>query len=359
VSEIFNETASTGDAGIRQQKQPVWPQKSSTKLLPRVTHRFDSGNSPCRLRNHHSKLCRCLLRKSSTKLLPRVTHGLDSANNPCGLRNHQRNSFHGWHMDSTAQKNPMTSEIITENRVSAYSEIVNETASLGDAGNRQRKQHLWPEKSSTKLLPRVMHGFNSSNSCGLRIHQRNCFHRWRMDSTAQTAAVASKNHRRKCFQWWRMDSIAQKAPVASEIITEKRYQYRVPAHLKILRKLHAFLRNGLNIRWPAHPKILRKLHAFLRNGLNIGWPAHLKILRKLYVVLRNGFNIKEPAPLKILRKLHAYLRNGLNIRWPANLKILRKLHAFLRNGFNIRWHAPLKIIRKLHAFLRNGLNIGW
>jgi len=46
ASEIFNGTASTGDAWIRQRKQPMWLQKSSTKLLPRVAHGFDSANSP-------------------------------------------------------------------------------------------------------------------------------------------------------------------------------------------------------------------------------------------------------------------------------------------------------------------------
>jgi len=45
ASEICNETASTGDAWIRQRKQPLWLQKSSTKLLARVTHAFDSTNS--------------------------------------------------------------------------------------------------------------------------------------------------------------------------------------------------------------------------------------------------------------------------------------------------------------------------
>jgi hypothetical protein len=33
--------------------------------------------------------------KSSTKLLPLVTHAFDSANSPWGFRNHQRNCFHG------------------------------------------------------------------------------------------------------------------------------------------------------------------------------------------------------------------------------------------------------------------------
>jgi hypothetical protein len=74
--EIFNETVSTGDAWIRQRKQPLRPQKSSPKTESLVTQ------------------------KSSTKLLTRVMHGLDSAKSPCGLLNHQqklsrrRNSFH-------------------------------------------------------------------------------------------------------------------------------------------------------------------------------------------------------------------------------------------------------------------------
>jgi hypothetical protein len=105
-SEIINETASTGDAWIRHNKQPMGPQKSSTKVLPRVTHGFDSANSP------------------------------------------------------------------------AASEIFIETTSTGDAWIRQRKQPLWPAKSSSKVLPRVIHGFDSSNSpYGLRNLQRNCF-RW-------------------------------------------------------------------------------------------------------------------------------------------------------------------------------------
>jgi hypothetical protein len=52
ASEIFNETASTGDTRIRQRKQPMGPQKSTTKLLPLVTHSFDSANSPRGFRNH-------------------------------------------------------------------------------------------------------------------------------------------------------------------------------------------------------------------------------------------------------------------------------------------------------------------
>jgi len=55
TSEIFNETVSTGNAWIRQRKQPLWPQKSSSKVLPWVTHAFDSANSPCGLRNHQRK----------------------------------------------------------------------------------------------------------------------------------------------------------------------------------------------------------------------------------------------------------------------------------------------------------------
>jgi len=45
ASEIINETPSTPDPWIRQRKQPLWLQKTSTKLLPRVTHGFDSAKS--------------------------------------------------------------------------------------------------------------------------------------------------------------------------------------------------------------------------------------------------------------------------------------------------------------------------
>jgi len=129
ASEIFNETVLTGDAWIRQRKQPLLPQKSSPKVLPRVTHGFDSSNGPC------------------------------------GLRNLQRNGFHWRRMDSTAETAPAASEICIE------------TASTGDAWIRQRKQPLWLQKSSTKLLPLVTHGFDSANSpFGFRKHQRNFFH---------------------------------------------------------------------------------------------------------------------------------------------------------------------------------------
>jgi len=242
----------------------LWTQKSSTKPLPPVTHGFDSANNPCGLRNHHRQLSRCRLKNhqpncfhgwgmdstsqralvgskiineiwvasdleiinetastgdtwirqrkhplwtqnSSTKLLPRVTHGFDSANSPCGLRNHQRNCFIGCRMDSTAQTAPADSKIIIENWFTPDSEIINETASTGDAWIRQRKQPLGTRKSSTKLLPQVTHGFDSTNSpcrlrnqhwklsrCLLKNYQRNCFHGWCVDSTAQTAPVASE-----------------------------------------------------------------------------------------------------------------------------------------------------------------------
>jgi len=129
ASEIFNETGSTGDGWIRQCRQPLLPQKSSPKVLPRVTH------------------------------------GFDSANGPFGLRNLQRKCFHWGRMDSTAETAPAASELFIE------------TASTGDAWIRQRKQPLWLQKSSTKLLPLVTHGFDSANSpSGFRKHQRNFFH---------------------------------------------------------------------------------------------------------------------------------------------------------------------------------------
>jgi hypothetical protein len=68
--------------------------------------------------------------KSSTKLLPRVTPAFDRANSTCGIRNLQRNCFNWRRMHSTAQT------------ALAASEIFNETASTGDAWIRQRKQAL-------------------------------------------------------------------------------------------------------------------------------------------------------------------------------------------------------------------------
>jgi hypothetical protein len=75
ASEIFNETVSTGDAWIRQRKQPLRPQKSSPKVLPRGTHGFEAQTV-------------LGFQKASTKLLLRVMHGLDISNSPCGHRNH-------------------------------------------------------------------------------------------------------------------------------------------------------------------------------------------------------------------------------------------------------------------------------
>jgi hypothetical protein len=103
---MFNETASTGDAWIRQRKQPLRPPKSSKKLFPRVTHGFDSANSPATskifketvstgdawIRQRKQPL---RPQKCSTKLLPLVTHAFDSANSPYGFGNHQQNCFHG------------------------------------------------------------------------------------------------------------------------------------------------------------------------------------------------------------------------------------------------------------------------
>jgi hypothetical protein len=76
-SEIINETASTGDACIRHSKQPMWPQKSSTKVLPRVTHGFDIANSPTVL-------------ESINETATTGDACIRERKQPCGLRNHQR-----------------------------------------------------------------------------------------------------------------------------------------------------------------------------------------------------------------------------------------------------------------------------
>jgi hypothetical protein len=67
-------------------------------------------------------------------------------------------------MDSKAQSAHVPSEIIHKNLVAVDLEIINETASTGDAWIRQHNQTLWPQKSSTKLLRRVTHGFDTANS---------------------------------------------------------------------------------------------------------------------------------------------------------------------------------------------------
>jgi hypothetical protein len=173
------------------------------KLLPWVTHGFDSVKSPCRIINHQRKQSRCL------------------------LRNNQQNCFHKWRMDSTTQRAPFDSEII------------NETATKGDAWIRQRKQPLWTQKTtmktkslptqklSTKLLPRGTHGFNSRNSpCGLRNHQRKLLPRVThgFDSANSPCGLINnqwkpsrcrlRNPQRNCFHGWRMNSTTQKTPVA-------------------------------------------------------------------------------------------------------------------------------------------------
>jgi hypothetical protein len=70
-SEIINETASPGDSWIRHRKHPLRTQKSSfktellpsqkssTNLLPYLTRGFGTAYSSCGLTNHIRKLSRC------------------------------------------------------------------------------------------------------------------------------------------------------------------------------------------------------------------------------------------------------------------------------------------------------------
>jgi hypothetical protein len=148
-----------------QGKQVAAPQKSSTKLVPRVTHGFENANSLCWLRNHQRN---CFLR---------VTLGFYISNSPCGLRNHQlklsrcrvrnhqRNCFHGWHMEITVQ-----------------------TASI-DSKSSTKTESMPTQKSSTKLLPHVTNGFDITNSpYGLRNHQ------------LKLTRCRCRNHQWNCFQ---------------------------------------------------------------------------------------------------------------------------------------------------------------
>jgi len=156
-------------------------EKSSPKLLPRVTLGFNSISDPSDS-------------ESSTKLVPRVTHGFDSPNSPQGLdiinetsamggawirqrkqpkglTHHQRKCCHGYPIVSTAHRDSEitneTSLRVTHGFDSANnprdSDIINESAATGAALLRQPKQPLVTQKSSTKLVARVTHAFNSAN----------------------------------------------------------------------------------------------------------------------------------------------------------------------------------------------------
>jgi hypothetical protein len=94
ASEIFRETASTGDASIRQRKQPLQPQKSSTKLLPLVTHAFDSANSPSALEifNETASSGDAWIRQRKQPMAPQKSSTKLSR---WRLENHQRNCFNG------------------------------------------------------------------------------------------------------------------------------------------------------------------------------------------------------------------------------------------------------------------------
>ena len=167
-SEIVNKTTSMAGAWIRQRTQPLLShkssikteslptQKSSTKLLSWLTHGFVSAYNPYWLRNRQRKLSRYQ------------------------LRNHQWNYFHGWQMDSLAHTAPVDLEIINEIWVVVDSEIVNKTASMADAWIRQRTQPCCLINRQRKL-----------SRYRLKNYQRNCFHGWRMDSSAHTTFIDS------------------------------------------------------------------------------------------------------------------------------------------------------------------------
>jgi len=89
-------------------------------------------------------------------------------------------------MHSTAQTAHVGLEIINENLVAGDSKIINETAYMGEAWIRQRKERMWAlksstktqslqnQKSSTKLLPWVTHGFVSAKThVGFEIINKN------------------------------------------------------------------------------------------------------------------------------------------------------------------------------------------
>jgi len=151
-----------------------------------VTYGFDTANSPCGLRNNQRN-CFHGCRVDSTAQSAPVALEHQRKQSRCRLKNHQRKCFHGWRLDSTVQSTPMASKRYrklsrcrfrnhlwkcfhgwhmdsTAQTAHRDSEIINETESTCDSWIQQHNQPLGTQKSSTKLLRRVMHGFESASA---------------------------------------------------------------------------------------------------------------------------------------------------------------------------------------------------
>jgi hypothetical protein len=161
----------------------------------------------------------CWLRNSQRKLVR------------CRLRNHHLKTFQRWCVESKILADPVDSEKVHANWVTADSEIITQTSSKGDAWIRKRSQPLLTRISSTKMesvltqnsstkhLPQMTPRIVSAPSpCWLRNSQR------------KLVRCRLRNHHLKTFQSWRVDSELLTAPVDSERGQRKWSHYRLRNH---------------------------------------------------------------------------------------------------------------------------------
>ena len=155
-----------------------------------------SAHSSSWLRNRHRKLSRCR------------------------LRNHQQDFLHMWSLDSSARTVPVDSEIITKNCVGADLETINDTASTTYAWILQFTKSLLSPKSQAKTesLPtkKPLTRLPPDEAC---IHLRTQFC-WLGNHHRKLCSCRIRNHQRQCFRRWHMDSSAHKVHVDSEIESE-------------------------------------------------------------------------------------------------------------------------------------------
>jgi len=193
------------------------------------------------------------IRKSSQPLL---TQKSQRKQRRWRLGNRQWNNFLRLAVDSEELAVPVDSEKVNENTVDADWEILIETPSKGDAWIWKRSQPLLTLKKSTKQLPKVTRGFGRARSpYWLRKSHWNTFQRWHVDLEAPQPLLTMKrwtknlpkamrgfgsacspfwlrkgqrnqsrcrlwNHQRNTFHRWRLDSWEHTAPFDSEIVNK-------------------------------------------------------------------------------------------------------------------------------------------
>ena len=157
-----------------------------------------------------------------------MIEGILSAHNTCWQRKSQgklscwplrkstRNCCHRWEMIRKPTQPLLTHKLSRKTETVSTHKKPSKVLSLVTNGFVSPQSPCWLINSQGKL-----------SRCLLRNNLRNCFQRWRMESSAHTAPVDSennkekhsrcplRNHHRKCFQRWPVDSSAHTTPVDS------------------------------------------------------------------------------------------------------------------------------------------------